>query len=104
MLKKFSSENPNIIYGHIGQVNGTSDEDEKDADSFAGEMLIPSKALNQFIREGKYDITALSRFAEQVDVDVGILVGRLQHDRVINYSQFNNLRKIYQLDKKIGGA
>ena len=29
-----------IIYGHIGQANGTSDNDEKEADSFARETLL----------------------------------------------------------------
>ena len=31
-----------IFYGHIGQANGTSDNDEKEADFFARETLIPS--------------------------------------------------------------
>ena len=86
-----------IIYGHIGQANGTSIEDEKKADSFASEILIPPKELNQFIQNGNYNAKTLGQFAERIGIDVGILVGRLQHEGIINYNQFNKLRKMYNL-------
>ena len=41
-----------IIYGHIGQTNGTSDDDEKKADLFARETLVPSKSLKSFVQIG----------------------------------------------------
>jgi HTH-type transcriptional regulator/antitoxin HigA len=38
-----------IIYGHIGQQNGTSDADESAADEFAKEALISSKDFDSFV-------------------------------------------------------
>ena len=86
-----------IIYGHIGQAEGTSDNDEKEADSFARETLIPSDELKFFVNNSALNIDTLKKFAQQIGVDVGILVGRLQHDGIIKYSQFNNLKTKYEL-------
>ena len=87
-----------IIYGHIGQVNGTSDNDEKEADSFARETLISSAELKFFLKNSVLNIDTLNKFAERIGIDVGILVGRLQHDGIIKYSQFNNLKTKYELN------
>ena len=87
-----------IIYGHIGQTNGTSDNDEKEADSFARETLIPSNELKFFVNNSALNIDTLNQFAGLIGVDVGILVGRLQHNGIIKYSQFNNLKTKYELN------
>ena len=87
-----------IIYGHIGQSNGTSDNDEKEADSFARETLIPSEELRFLVNNSTLNIDTLNKFAERIGVDVGILVGRLQHDGIIKYSQFNDLKTKYEFN------
>ena len=40
-----------VIQGHIYQKNGTSEEDEKNADTMAAEILIPSAKLKSFYQE-----------------------------------------------------
>ena len=37
-----------IILGHAGQANGTSDQDEMDADAWAGNTLISAEDFNVF--------------------------------------------------------
>ena len=86
-----------ILYGHIGQVNGTSEDDEKQADLFARETLVPSKMLESFVQNRIFTTNSLTQFAKHIDIDVGILVGRLQHDEIIKHNQFNNLKKQYVL-------
>ena len=86
-----------ILYGHIGQANGTSDEDERQANLFARETLIPSKILESFVQDKIFTIDSLTQFAEHIGIDVGILVGRLQHDEIIRHNQFTNLKKQYCL-------
>ena len=86
-----------IIYGHIGQANGTSDDDEKKADLFARETLVPSESLQSFVQDRIFTTDTLMQFAESINIDVGILVGRLQHDGVIRHNQFNNLKRQYIL-------
>ena len=86
-----------IIYGHIGQANGTSDDDEKKADLFARETLVPSESLQSFVQDRIFTAGALIQFANSINIDVGILVGRLQHDGIIRHNQFNNLKRQYIL-------
>ena len=86
-----------IIYGHIGQTNGTSDDDEKKADLFARETLVPSESLQSFVQDRIFTADALIQFANSINIDVGILVGRLQHDGIIRHNQFNNLKRQYIL-------
>lgn len=86
-----------IIYGHIGQANGTSDDDEKKADLFARETLVPSESLKSFVQDRIFTAGALIQFANSINIDVGILVGRLQHDGIIRHNQFNNLKRQYIL-------
>ena len=87
-----------IIYGHIGQADGTCAADEENANLFAGETLIPSEELKLFVQNGIYTVDSLTRFAARIGIDVGILVGRLQHEEVIGYNRFNALKKKYEFD------
>lgn len=87
-----------IVYGHIGQANGTSEDDEKQADLFARETLVPSEMLESFVQDRIFTTDSLTQFAKHIGIDVGILVGRLQHDEIIKHNQFNNLKKQYVLN------
>ncbi|ABI67818.1 HigA family addiction module antitoxin [Syntrophomonas wolfei] len=86
-----------IIYGHIGQPNGTSDADESAADEFAKETLIPSKEFNSFIAKKDFSKSSLVQFANVVGIDAGIVVGRLQKEGYIEYSWYNDLKTKYKI-------
>ena len=47
--------------------------------------------LKFFVNNFALNIDTLNQFVERISIDVGILVGRLQHDGIIKCSQFNNL-------------
>lgn len=85
-----------IIFGHIGQTNGTSDDDERAADEFAKNILIPPDEYNTFVENGYYTNHTLLTYSRKIGIDVGILVGRLQKERVIPYSHFNALKTKYE--------
>lgn len=68
---------------------------EKIADDFAMQQLIDKFAYSQFVREQNFSRTAIQRFAEQVGVHPGIVVGRLHHDQTLPNSQFNDMRLRY---------
>jgi Zn-dependent peptidase ImmA (M78 family) len=71
-------------------------EEELEADEYAAETLISSSRLNEWIKNTpKISTTVISDFANELNVAPGILVGRLQHMRLIKYSDFNNLKFIY---------
>ena len=70
-------------------------EDEAEADKFAAEKLISSEALSSFIKTGPITELKIRAFAEKLEIHPGIIVGRLQHDRIINFNQLNHLRVKY---------
>jgi len=86
-----------IIYGHIGQSDGTSDADEFAADEFAKETLIPNKEFDSFIARRDFSKPSLVQFANAVGVDAGIVVGRLQKEGYIEYSWYNDLKTKYMI-------
>jgi len=69
------------------------DEKEREADSFALDWLIPAKEYRAFKRLGTPSCAGVSRFAHQVGIAAGIVVGRLQHDGLLPRTDCNNLKK-----------
>ena len=89
----FFHELDHILEGHINKFYGPTEEDEAHADSFAADTLIPSRAYSQFIEAKIYTFNSVVSFSKRVGIDTGIIVGRLQRDRHINYDQLTSLRK-----------
>ncbi len=69
------------------------DMKESEADSFALEWLIPEREYTLFRRLGARSCAAVSRFAYQLGIAPGIVVGRLQHDGVLAHNHCNELKK-----------
>ncbi|MBZ0264062.1 HigA family addiction module antidote protein [bacterium] len=69
---------------------------EEEADRFASDILIPPVKYQQFINRGKFSKDALFRFANNICVHPGIIVGRLQHEGLLLHSHCNDLRLKYQ--------
>ena len=84
-----------VLLGHIGQKDGPSTEDEKDADNFAAETLIPEDKFNLFAERNDFSKQSIIEFSKYIDTDTGIVVGRLQKEGLIQYSQHNNLKTKY---------
>lgn len=86
-----------IVLGHVGQVNGTSDEDEKAADAWSGDTLIAADDFESFRRERDYSERNVLRFAKDQGIAPGIVVGRMQMEGMIKYSVLNNLKEKYEI-------
>ena len=73
-------------------------EEEKQADQFAADALIPIDAYNGFLEttESVSEPAVLS-FAQRLEIAPGIVVGRLQHDKKIEWDQLNHLKCRFQL-------
>ena len=85
-----------IVLGHINQKEITEDN-ERAADHFAADMLIPQDTLDFFIDNNLYTYQSITRFSNKIGIDCGIVVGRLQNDKVINHNEFNELRTKYEI-------
>lgn len=72
---------------------------EKEADDFAAETLIPSDQWARFKEAGAYSEPAIRVFARELGVHPGIVVGRLQHHKLIEYSYHSKLRFKFEWQK-----
>ena len=69
---------------------------EVEANEFAGNFLIPPESLTQFLEEFKADrlaSVAIQKFADEVGIAPGIVVGRLQHDKKLPQNYCNDLKE-----------
>lgn len=84
-----------IVLGHIGQPNGTSDKDEKDADAWSRDALIPALQFDEFKASDNFSQSSVCLFAKELGIAPGIVVGRLQNEGCIEYSMMNGLKVHY---------
>jgi len=84
-----------IVLGHIGKINGTTDQDEKDADNWSGNTLINSTDFAVFKNGRDYSEKSVLVFAREQEIAPGIVVGRMQREGMIKYSMLNNLKVQY---------
>lgn len=85
-----------ILLGHLNQ-DDTSEEDELKADEFAKEQLIPSEKFKIFISRNSFGKADIVSFARQIEIDPGVVVGRLQKDGYIEFSWHNDLKTKYMI-------
>ncbi len=71
---------------------GTSTQ-EKEADAFASDMLIPDDAFDEFARIRPLSAQRVRAFATKQSIPPGIVVGRLQHERILPFNQLNHLKR-----------
>jgi addiction module HigA family antidote len=67
--------------------------EEQEADAFASSFLIPPESLHRLTRMPNIGCADISTFARQIGVAPGIVVGRLQHDRIIDFRHCNGLKR-----------
>jgi len=80
------------IEGH-----GQEDEKENEANTFAQNILIPPKELSSFLASAfKPSLSQIKKFAARIGIAPGIVVGRLQHDKIIPMSWGNDLKERYE--------
>ena len=82
----------------IDDSNGTgTEEQEQEANEFASSVLVPPGKMRQFLKSWRGDQAALEQFARSLGIVPGIVVGQLQHMKVIAFHQYNNLKR-FQFD------
>jgi HTH-type transcriptional regulator/antitoxin HigA len=80
---------------------GEKSPQEREADHFATNELIPSARYRSFVREADIrSSNAVIAFAKEVGVAPSIVVGRLQHDKQLPYSGLNGLRTRFEIVEK----
>lgn len=65
---------------------------EKEADEFAQRHLFPSSALKRLKEISRLTEIDIKKFAAMYNMHPAIIVGQLQHEKIIPYSRFNHLK------------
>jgi len=79
-------------------INYEKDPEEDEADEIASNYLIPEKLYKEFIEGYNYsNKDEIVKFSEEIRIAPCILVGRLQHDNLINYTSYNNLIPSFEI-------
>lgn len=80
----------------IDDISDLNNSLEKAADEFSRNYLIPPIDYDRLIKSGDYSKNSIIKFANSIGIAPGIVVGRLQNDKIINYgSKLNSLRTKY---------
>ena len=75
----------------------TPDSDkEQHANRFAAETLIPAPHWRRIRSLGRYSKALVRSLAAEAGVSPGIVVGRLQHDKLLPLSHCNDLKRRYE--------
>ena len=77
-------------------------EMEMQADAFAASTLVDQKALRLFLNNGVISAITLQAFAKSQGVAPSIVLGQLQHRKLVSFSSpLNKLKKrfVWNLDK-----
>jgi HTH-type transcriptional regulator / antitoxin HigA len=78
----------------VDGIDGLHSEEENEADKFAADLLIPMGVAPRLRRlKTEADVRA---FAKEIGVAPGIVVGRMQHDKLLRMSQMNGLKQRYE--------
>lgn len=74
-------------------------EQEEAADKYAEDSLIPPDKYDEFLNNGEFGLQAINDFARQIERDPGIVLGRLQNDRIVRFNDCNmkSLRHKYKV-------
>lgn len=74
-------------------------ENEKLADEYARNRLIPSEKYDEFISHQIFSPQSIKDFSKSIQRDPGIVLGRLQKDGIVGYNdaKMNALKKQYKL-------
>jgi Zn-dependent peptidase ImmA (M78 family) len=81
----------------VDTVTGNDGEKEDEANTFAGDFLLPKRSYKEFAdRHFKFSPTVINQFADDIGIAPGIVAGRLQHDGLLRYDACNDLKEKYE--------
>ncbi len=63
-------------------------EKEEMADKYAADALISPEEYEEFIRKKEFNIVSIKAFADKINRDAGIVLGRLQKDGLVDYNDW----------------
>lgn len=90
LLHAGSREARKSVFLDDADAPGTGDPQEQEANTWAGDWLIPPQYAAELAE--LHGPQAVQAFAQRLGIHPGIVVGRLQHERLIPHSWMNDLK------------
>ncbi len=86
-----------IFLEEKGSHNPDSQNKEEEANEFAAEILISPTDWKRFLASGRnFSKERIQKFAMEIGIAPGIVVGRLQHDGVLANTHCNDLKRRFE--------
>ncbi len=76
----------------VDENNGGGTEQESEANEWASNMLIPEVSWKRISQASPLNARVVKEFAQEQGIAPGIVVGRLQHEGILNWSHLNYLK------------
>ncbi len=76
----------------VDEGNKSDTEQELEANKWASNILVPEAAWKQITQVTPLNATVVNEFAKEQNIAPGIVVGRLQHEGILDWSRLNDLR------------
>lgn len=76
--------------------NGLDSRKEEEADKFAEETLVPRGKFKSFVESGNFYADDIQQFADSIGIAPGIVVGQLQHKKLLPQNYCNELKQRYE--------
>lgn len=86
-----------IVLGHVGKADGTTSQDESDADVWSRDEWIPLDLFDSFKENQSFSAASIQKFAKENGIAPGIVVGRLQNEGCIKHNMLNELKEHYTI-------
>ncbi len=75
----------------------TDKDKEEEANCYAANLLLPEKQWHEIITSQPVTKERIQYYADKFEVPVGVIVGRLQHKKIVHYSWGNELKQQIKL-------
>ncbi|MBF0422647.1 MAG: HigA family addiction module antidote protein [Magnetococcales bacterium] len=76
--------------------NGMDEKKEDQANRYAADALIPSQQWRKFVGVRPFSLEGVRNFASELGIAPGIVVGRMQHEKFVEFSWGNDLKQRFQ--------
>lgn len=76
----------------VDGTNGEVDAVEAEANEWAAQFLAPRSDWQRFVAAGAYSSVDIVQFADEQGIAPGIIVGRLQHEGLLEWNRLNELK------------
>ncbi|KGK86723.1 hypothetical protein DP73_15840 [Desulfosporosinus sp. HMP52] len=83
-----------VFIAHNNRAHDELETIEDEADNFASHNLINQRSYQSFLQNSLSE-GSIRNLADELKIHPGIIVGRLQHDKIIRYDQYTHLRARY---------